>query len=38
MMGFYPACPGDVNYVLTSPTFDKVTIQLDKNSILKANW
>ena len=30
MMGFYPACPGDVNYVLTSPTFDKVTIQLDK--------
>ncbi|WP_455636986.1 GH92 family glycosyl hydrolase [Parabacteroides sp.] len=30
MMGFYPACPGDVNYVLTSPTFDKVTIRLDK--------
>lgn len=30
MMGFYPACPGDVNYVLTSPTFDKVNIQLDK--------
>lgn len=30
MMGFYPACPGDVNYVLTSPTFDKVSIQLDK--------
>ena len=30
MLGFYPACPGDVNYVLTSPTFDKVTIQLDK--------
>lgn len=30
MMGFYPACPGDVNYVLTSPVFDKVTIQLDK--------
>lgn len=30
MMGFYPACPGDVNYVLTSPTFDKITIQLDK--------
>lgn len=30
MMGFYPACPGDVNYVLTSPTFDRVTIQLDK--------
>lgn len=30
MMGFYPACPGDLDYVLTSPTFDKVTIQLDK--------
>ena len=30
MLGFYPACPGDVNFVLTSPTFDKVTIQLDK--------
>lgn len=30
MMGFYPACPGDMDYVLTSPTFNKVTIQLDK--------
>lgn len=30
MMGFYPACPGDVNYVLTSPTFNKVTIELNK--------
>ncbi len=30
MLGFYPVCPGDVNYVLTSPVFDKVTIQLDK--------
>lgn len=30
MLGFYPVCPGDVNYILTSPTFDKVTIQLDK--------
>lgn len=29
MLGFYPVCPGDVNYVLTSPVFDKVTIQLD---------
>ena len=29
MLGFYPACPGDVNFVLTSPTFDRVTIQLD---------
>ena len=30
MMGFYPACPGDVNYVLTTPAFDKVTIHLDE--------
>lgn len=30
MMGFYPACPGDDGYVLTSPVFDKVTIHLDK--------
>lgn len=30
MMGFYPACPGDADYVLTSPVFDKVTIHLDK--------
>ncbi|WP_165156908.1 GH92 family glycosyl hydrolase [Parabacteroides sp. ZJ-118] len=30
MMGFYPVCPGDASYVLTSPTFDKVTIRLDK--------
>lgn len=29
MMGFYPACPGDVNYTLTSPSFDKITIRLD---------
>lgn len=30
MMGFYPACPGDMEYVLTSPTFNRITIQLDK--------
>ena len=30
MMGFYPACPGDLDYVLASPTFNKVTIRLDK--------
>ena len=29
MMGFYPDCPGDPHYTLTSPTFDKVTITLD---------
>ena len=29
MMGFYPDCPGDAKYTLTTPTFDEVTIQLD---------
>jgi predicted alpha-1,2-mannosidase len=29
MMGFYPACPGDMNYQLASPVFDRVTIHLD---------
>lgn len=30
MMGFYPACPGDMNYILTTPSFDKITIRLDR--------
>lgn len=29
MMGFYPDCPGVPEYMLTAPTFDKVTISLD---------
>lgn len=29
MMGIYPACPGRPDYVITTPTFDRVTIQLD---------
>jgi len=29
MMGFYPVCPGDMNYALTTPVFDKITIRLD---------
>ena len=29
MMGFYPDCPGLPSYILTSPTFDKITIHLD---------
>lgn len=31
MMGFYPDCPGVPEYTLTTPTFDKVTVQLDPN-------
>lgn len=29
MMGFYPDCPGEPYYTLTTPVFDKVTIRLD---------
>jgi predicted alpha-1,2-mannosidase len=28
-MGFYPVCPGSNEYVIGSPIFDKVTIQLE---------
>lgn len=30
MMGLYPDCPGSPYYTLTTPTFNKITIQLDK--------
>ena len=29
MIGFYPDCPGDPSYTLTTPVFDKVEITLD---------
>jgi len=29
-LGFYPVCPGDGIYILTSPLFSKATIQMDK--------
>jgi predicted alpha-1,2-mannosidase len=29
-MGFYPVCPGSNEYQLSSPVFDKVTLNLDK--------
>ena len=29
MMGFYPDCPGEPAYTLSTPVFDKVTIRLD---------
>lgn len=31
MMGFYPDCPGEPAYTMTTPTFDKVRIKLDRN-------
>ncbi|PKQ69465.1 alpha-mannosidase [Labilibaculum manganireducens] len=29
MMGIYPVCSGDTDYAITSPVFDRITIQLD---------
>jgi putative alpha-1,2-mannosidase len=29
MMGVYPACPGDMDFQLTRPLFEKITIPLD---------
>jgi len=29
MMGFYPVLPGDMNYALSSPVFDEISIRLD---------
>ena len=29
MMGIYPTCPGDMNFAITTPVFDKITIELD---------
>ena len=40
MMGFYPDCPGNPSYTLTSPRFDRIEVQLDpticsgKNSLV----
>ncbi|MFI3262923.1 MAG: GH92 family glycosyl hydrolase [Rikenellaceae bacterium] len=38
LMGLYPPTPGEPNYIISSPTFDKITIKLDpkyyKNSEL----
>ncbi|MEL6943668.1 MAG: GH92 family glycosyl hydrolase, partial [Bacteroidota bacterium] len=29
MMGFYPHCPGDMNYAIFSPMFDEIKIELN---------
>ncbi|MDR1091486.1 MAG: GH92 family glycosyl hydrolase [Prevotella sp.] len=31
MMGFYPDCPGEPSYTLTSPVFDRIIIKLDEH-------
>jgi predicted alpha-1,2-mannosidase len=37
MMGFYPISPGDPIYTITTPMFDKITIQLDPKYYKKEN-
>ena len=43
MMGIYPSCPGDMDFALTAPVFDRITIQLDqqyypgKQLVIEAN-
>ena len=34
MMGFYPDCPGEPYYTLTTPTFDRVEIDTDGGTLL----
>ena len=38
-MGFYPVCPGTDEYVIGSPLFDKITLQLENGNefVIEAN-
>ncbi|MBE9518577.1 MAG: GH92 family glycosyl hydrolase, partial [Bacteroidetes bacterium] len=38
-MGFYPVNPGDANYIIGTPLFDRVTVHLEngKKFVIKAN-
>ncbi len=38
MMGFYPVCPGDMNYTISTPVFDKITIELDERFYNKSKF
>ena len=33
MMGFYPDCPGEASYTLTTPTFDRVEIDTERGEL-----
>jgi len=37
MMGFYPDCPGEAYYTLTTPTFDRVEIETPDGVVLTIN-
>ncbi|MGK7397202.1 MAG: GH92 family glycosyl hydrolase [Candidatus Cyclobacteriaceae bacterium M3_2C_046] len=36
-MGFYPVCPGSNQYVIGSPVFNKMTLQLENGNVLEIN-
>ena len=36
-MGFYPVCPGDLNYIIGSPIFNRVTINLENGKTFTIN-
>ena len=38
MMGFYPVCPGDMNYTIVTPVFDKISIELDEKYYSKSKF
>lgn len=38
MMGMYPVCPGNTNYALSTPVFDKITIELDPEFHSGKQW
>jgi predicted alpha-1,2-mannosidase len=37
MMGLYPVCPGNTDFALIAPSFDKISIQLDPRFYLGKN-
>jgi len=37
-MGFYPVCPGSNEYQLSSPIFDKITLNLDRSFYPKGKF
>ncbi len=36
-MGFYPVCPGQPEYIIGSPLFDKVTLHLENGNVFEIN-
>ena len=36
-MGFYPVCPGTTQYVIGSPLFEKITLEMEDGNIFEIN-